>query len=132
MRKTLLSIALFACFCSTPQAAQAPTYSESRQYLYAIGTNPIRNPATGAVTAVSWGGVYYGHFVNTADPTDTFERQDGSVSWDGFSSSKSVTIGNVTLTYAQIFAYNEAMADQEWKASAAAAAAAAAKAKLTP
>jgi hypothetical protein len=132
MRKLILFLASFVIFAAIAPAASAPTYTEARQYLYAVGCNTTTDQTTGAVTAVSWQGVYYGHFVNTTDPTDTFERQDGSVNWSGITTAKSVTVSGTTLNYAQIFAFNQAMADQEWKALQASAAAKAAAAKPGP
>lgn len=124
-------IILAAIFVKNARAAGAsgPTYTQ--QYAY---VNPFQSaPGNSGSSATPTTGItqfyFYGHFVNDADPTDTHDIMLSGmpVQFDMLAApyaTKTVTVGGVTLTYAQVYGFMIATGTQEFNASQAAAKAA--------
>lgn len=115
----LLLVGLLAFFAAG--AASAPTYTAGPDTLWRLQTDPTFSDkgelATCNVTAF-----YKATFTNTADPTDHFEKQLGSVNIDCVKdAAKPVTYTydgkSYTLSYGAIAAGMAAAAAQEWAAA---------------
>lgn len=108
-------------------ASTGPTYTQQFSYVYALGTNPQYTAGTATAVSANFQGVFYGHFVNDADPTDAHDISVGSTNFDLLAppySTQQFTAAGVTANGAQIYALLNAVATTAYGNSQAAAKAA--------